>query len=437
MKRDSIFSLSSFLMALAVLTACSPAAAPTPVPGALFVDPGTSRGPISPYLYGTNYGPMHAVPLEMMPLVEEAGFTALRFPGGAWTDAVDVKPFQIDMLMTFADQLGAMPTISVRMLGGQPETAAELVRYTNIEKKYGVTYWSIGNEPSYYTEGNYANYDYTTEHLNRDWRAIALAMKEADPTIKLMGPEINQWNDNKETTPKDSAGRDWMTEFLKANGDLVDVVSIHRYPLYSPTKPVTVPDLRENTRKWIREIEYLRGLIREILGRDLPIAITEINSDPSSTMLQEASPDTFYNAIWYADVLGQLMNADVFMVNQWVLSQRGGGLGLLQSTTVRPTFYVFPLYKNFGREQVYAASGMADVDIFAAKREDGALTLMVINLSDREQRLPLHLKGIELTEAEVWRLDATHAAENLGRQAFSSDGMVLLPPQSATLYVIE
>jgi alpha-L-arabinofuranosidase len=99
-------------------------------------------------------------------------------------------------------------------------------------------------------------------------------------------------------------------------------------------------------------------------------------------------------------------------------------------------FYVFPLYKNFGGEQVYAASGVADVDIFAAKSEDGALTLMVINLSDTEQRVPLQVKGIELTEAEVWLLDATHSAENLGVQAFPSDGTVLLPAQSATLYVI-
>ena len=412
-------------------------AAPTPnvvVADALFVDSEASLGPISPYIYGTNYGPMHAVALEMMPLVENAGFTVLRFPGGAWTDAVDVKPFQIDMLMTFVKQVGAMPTISVRLLGGKPETAAELVHYTNIEKKYGVTYWSIGNEPSIYTQLNQADYDYTVEHLNRDWRAIALAMKEADPTIKLMGPEIHQWNDSLETTPKDSAGRDWMTEFLKVNGDLVDVVSVHRYPLHSPTKPVTVQALRENTRRWGREIEYLRGLIREIVGRDLPVAITEVNSDPSSAMLQEASPDTFYNAIWYADVLGQLIDADVFMVNQWVLSQRSGGLGLLNGTVARPTFYVFPLYKNFGNEQIYAASGIADVDIFAAKREDGALTLIVINLSDVEQRLPLEVKGMELTEAEVWLLDATHAAENLGMQAFSSE--FLLPPQSATSYVI-
>jgi hypothetical protein len=124
------------------------------------------------------------------------------------------------------------------------------------------------------------------------------------------------------------------------------------------------------------------------------------------------------------------------MVNQWVLSQPSTGLGLLQRRTVRPTFYVFPLYKNFGREQVYAASGVTDVHIFAAKREDGALTLMVINLSDVEQHVPLQVKGVDLTEAEVWLLDATHSAENLGLQAFSSDGTITLPAQSATLYVI-
>jgi alpha-L-arabinofuranosidase len=282
----------------------------------------------------------------------------------------------------------------------------------------------------------YADYDYTIENLNQEWRAIALAMKEADPTIKLMGPELSQWNDSYETTPKDSAGRDWMTEFLKANGDLVDVVTVHRYPMYSPNNPVTVQALRENTQKWIGEVEYLRGLIKEITGRDLPIAITEVNSDPSAAMMQEVSPDSAYNAIWYADVLGQMMNADVFMVNQWVLSQRTTGLGLLQGTTVRPTFYVFPLYKNFGSQQVYAASGVADVDIFAAKREDGTLTLMVINLSDTEKKIPLQVKGEKPSEAEVWLLDATHNAENLGTQPFSTDGIVTLPAQSATLYVI-
>ena len=427
-----------FIALFIVILSSACGAAPTPIPDTLFVDPGTDLGPISPYLFGTNYGPMHAVAPAVMPLVEDGGFTALRFPGGAWTDTVDIKPFQLDQLMLFAEQVGAMPTISVRLLDGEPEVAAELVRYANIQKQYGITYWSIGNEPNLFTQLGYADYDYTIENLNKDWRAIALAMKEADPTIKLMGPELSQWNDSYETTPKDSSQRDWMTEFLKANGDLLDVVTVHRYPMHSPSNgPVTVQQLRENTRKWVTEVEYLRSLTKEILGKELPIAVTEVNSDPSSAMLQEVSPDSFYNAIWYADILGQMMNIDVFMVNQWVLSQRSTGLGLFQGENIRPTYYVFPLYKNFGSEQVYAASGVTDVDIFAATREDGGLTIMVINLSDSEQNIPLQVKGKKLTEAEVWLLDTTHNAENLGTQTFSSDGTVTLPAQAATLYVIK
>ena len=426
------------IIILSMLSACVPTS-PTPIADTLFVDTRTDLGPISPYLYGTNYGPMHAVTLDVMPLVEEAGFTVLRFPGGAWTDMVDMQSFQIDMLMTFAKQVGAMPTISVRLLGGDPQVAAELVEYTNIKKKYGVTYWSIGNEPSIYTQLGYADYDYTTDNLNKDWRAIALAMKEVDPSIKLMGPEIHQWNDSYETTQKDSAGRDWMTEFLKANGDLLDVVTVHRYPMYAPSNdgPVTVQQLRENTRNWTAEVKYLRNLTTEVLGKELPIAITELYSDPSGIILQEASPDSFYNAIWYADVLGQVMTADVFMVNQWVLSQRTTGHGLFQGNNIRPTYYIFPLYKNFGNNQVYAASGVEYVDIFAATRDDGTLTLMVVNLTDVEQNIPLQVKGKKLKEAEIWLFDINHNAENLGVQAFTEDGTVTLPAQSVTLYVIK
>jgi hypothetical protein len=202
-----------------------------PAPGALLVDPSIDLGPISAYLYGTNYGPMHAVPLEMMPDIVDSRFTALRWPGGAWTDTVDMQPFQLDQFVWFYNQLGALPTASVRLFGGSPETAANLVRYANVEKEYGIEYWSIGNEPTLYEEQHGEPYD--SERFNREWRAIAEAMKAADPSIKLMGPELHQWNRDLASTPKDSAGRDWMIEFLQANGDLVDVVTVHRYPMWS------------------------------------------------------------------------------------------------------------------------------------------------------------------------------------------------------------
>jgi hypothetical protein len=413
----------------------TPTIAPTPVPGVLYVDPGIGLGPISPYIYGTNYGPAQAIPLGMLPLIMDSGFTALRFPGGAWGDRNNLQNFNIDQFMGFCKQMGALPTISVRLRQGTPEAAAGLVRYANIEKKYGIVYWSIGNEPTLFAAELQETYD--TERLNKEWRAIAEAMKAVDPSIKLIGPDLHQWEASYETTLKDSSGRDWMTEFLKANGDLIDVVTVHRYPLaMSGTQNVTIEMMRENTRKWTGEITYLRSLIRETTGRDIPMAFTEVNSNPSGAFGGAATPDTFYNAIWYADVLGHMIQQRVFMVNYWVISQRTGGLGLISGSTIRPTLYVFHLYKHFGSELVYAASGVENVNVYAAKREDGALTVLVINLLDTGQRVPLQVQGLELDRAEIWLLDATHNAENLGAQQFPADGVLELPGQSATLYII-
>ncbi len=150
---------------------------------------------------------------------------------------------------------------------------------------------------------------------------------------------------------------------------------------------------------------------------------------------QPASPDSHFNAIWYADVLGRLMSEDVWMVNQWVISQRSTGLGLINGFTIRPTLYTFQMYKHFGEQQVHAASGAPDVTVYAALRDDGALTVMAINLGDTEQTVTLQVAGQTPTEAEVWLLDAEHNAENLGVQPWPADGTVTLPAQSVTLYV--
>jgi hypothetical protein len=408
---------------------------PTPVPGVLYVDPAQDLGPISPYIYGSNYGPMHAVTLEMQPYAFDAGITVLRFPGGAWGDQSNINTFQIDAFMDFCAQMGAMPTISVRLFGGTPEQAAEMVRYTNIEKGYGVLYWSIGNEPTLFEQQYREPYD--TVRFNQEWRAIAEAMLAVDPSIQLLGPELHgSFTSNFATNPKDSAGRDWMVEFLKANGDLVDVVTYHRYPFPQNGEMATLETLRQDPPEWNATVAYLRALVQDMLGRDLPIAVTEVGSDSSAVMMGEATPDSFASAIWYADVLGRMAQQRVFMVNQWVLSQRTTGLGLFQGNTIRPTYYTFLLYKKFGSELLYASSGIPDVSIYAARGEEGALTLMVVNLSDSEQRVPLQIAGMQPDSAFVWLFDASHNAEALGVQAMPQGGMLILPAWSATLYVI-
>jgi hypothetical protein len=113
----------------------------TPVPAMLYVDPSTSLGPISPLVYGSNYGPWLSVSFDMLPAAYDSGVKILRFPGGEWGDQNDVRALQIDQVMDFANKMGATLLFSVRLLGGNPAQAAELVRYTNIEKKYNIQYW--------------------------------------------------------------------------------------------------------------------------------------------------------------------------------------------------------------------------------------------------------------------------------------------------------
>ncbi len=293
----------------------------TPVPNTLFVDAGTSLGSISPYVYGSNYGPWVAIPYYMLDKAFDSHLTVLRWPGGNWGDNNDIQKQQLDTFVGLFKDKGIIPTISVRLLNGTPEAAAALVHYANIEKKYNIRYWSIGNEPNLYEA--FIKKPYDTARLNQEWRAIAIAMKAVDPTIQLLGPELSQFTSDPYSNPRDHAGRDFMVEFLKANGDMTDVVTIHRYPF--PTNnsgvPASIAELRANSAEWDKTIPYLRDLIHQNTGRDIPIAVTEVSSYWSSATNGPTTPDLFYNAIWYADVLGRMIKQNVFMVKYVAVNQ--------------------------------------------------------------------------------------------------------------------
>jgi hypothetical protein len=417
----------------------SPTVIPTAQPDILYVDPAQRLGPVSPYVYGSNHGPFTAVPAERMQEALDSKVTALRFPGGEWGDQNEIQTYHLDMFMDLCKKMGALPTISTRLLNGTPEAAANLVRYANIEKGYKIRYWSIGNEPDLY--GRRPNTTYDTLRFNREWRAIAVAMKAVDPTILLVGPELSgSYTSNFDKNPKDTSGRDWMTEFLKANSDMVDIVTYHRYPFPLNGKNATIDDLRKDPPEWTSTVRYLRDLIHETTGRDFPIGVTEASSDSSQISWGEATPDSFYNAIWWADVLGRLINENVFMVNQWHFAKTArtpGGWGLVATLGLIPTYYDYQMYSHFGTERLYAASGVADVSVYAARRADGALTIMIVNLSDSPQRVPLQVQGLNPSRAELWLFDATHNAVNLGEQALPADGSLELPPQSVSLYVLK
>ncbi len=423
-------------------TAISTAVPPTPIPGALFVNADNPIGPISPHVFGTNYGPWVFLMPAVKPKAIEAGFKYLRYPGGEYGDSIDLFEYQIDDAAALAKDLGADLSLSVRLLNGTPENAANLVRYANKTKGYNVKYWSIGNEPNLYSRRPDGIPGYDTPRYNQEWQKIAEAMRAVDPSIKLVGPDVTSLvvRPNDPVTRK---AREWLEEFLKANGDLVDIVSFHRYPFpVVPSDPLpTKEQLLAASEEWDELIPLVRQIIKSNTGQDKPIAVTEVNSDWAAVSGGEATPETFYNALWWGDSLGRMMRQGVDIVAQFLLTSQagtgGGEMGLLAKDDARPTYYVYPMYQKFGRTLLPVAGDDDAVSIFAAKRDDGALTLMAINRSDKTTTRPLQLNGFMPSgPAEVWQLDKTHKAEKIEPQKIADGATVTLPPYSMTLWVV-
>jgi alpha-L-arabinofuranosidase len=394
----------------------------------LFVDAAQALGPISPYVYGSNYGPWLGISPESFPYVADAKLTFMRWPGGSWGDQNDVTPLQVDQFIALSRKLGWEPMITARLEDSTPQKAAELVQYANVTNGYGVRYWAIGNEPNLYLG------DYDAALYNQEWREWATAMRGVDPSIKLLGPEVSQFYGHAQEEYQ-RAFTDWVVEFLQANGDLVDIVSVHRYPFPKSTAagPPTIADLRDNSREWDQLIPALRALARENTGRDLPVAVTEVNSSWASNNGGEATMDSHYNAIWWADVLGRMIRQGVDIVAQWDVSKQWGIVGAFEP---HPMYYSYLMYQHFGTERVYASSDDPHVSIFAAKRDDGALTLMIINLASEPAEKKLTLANITPAPAETWRFDQDHAAEQVAATPLSDSSTLTLPAESLTLLVL-
>lgn len=414
----------------------------------LTVDASTTLGTISPYVYGSNMNLYSIIPMSLMDEAQAMGLGFMRFGGGD-TDRMDMRSNIFDLFILQTRQVGAEPLMSVRLLGGTPEAAADWVRYANVEKGYNVRYWSIGNEPNLFVALMGVE-TYTVNDLIAQWRAIAEAMLEVDPTIEFVGPDITQYIplsvEGDEVTffmgsgdPYDAEGNDWLIPFLEANGDLLSYVAIHRYPWPRAGEDgATIDGMRTQPQEWDVVLPNLRAIIRNATGRDIPIAVTEINSNSANSAGGEASLDSHFNAIWLADTLGRMINNQVAIVAYWDMQGGAGrGWGLLSSYNVRPTGYTYMMYTHLGTELLAAQSNDPLVTVYAAQREDGAVTVMVINLGDEAATKTLSITGFAAGgDAEVWRFDHEHDAEQIDSVAYS-DGMSLtVPGQSLTVYVI-
>ncbi len=401
---------------------------PTSEPGVLVVDAAQLLGDVNPLVYGSNAGPWQTITKADKTLIQEAGFTILRFPGGNYVDENAPSFSALDEFIAMCREVGAEPMVEVKLVNSTAKAAADMVTYANITKGYGVKYWSIGNEPSLYW-GQRGIDGYDTDTFNAQWREFALAMKAIDPSIQLLGPETHQYTGQPGDAIVDLHYKDWMREFLVVNGDLVDIVSFHRYPFgnFDPFEG----ELLRSSEEWDKIIPNLRALILATTGKDLPIAVTEVNSNWSNRSLKETTPDTLVNAIWWADAMGRMIEQKVSIVNQFALDGNGGW-ALLSTKTPRPSYYVYLLYRNFGDQLIFSSSGIAGVSIFSSLRSDGNLALILVNRNTEAVQVPLELRHFAAAPtSQILLLDAGHSAESIASLVFANSTTINLPALSA------
>ena len=312
--------------------------------------------PISPYLFGVNVFPKSGTrsvdsvngnftgfmsyDAPIVNGLQNAGIKLLRFPGGSWgEDQPDQNHIlsyqQLYDFSTLLYQVGADGMIQARLSNpidatGKPATlperanlAGNWVDFMSNPKSpfrgkqfaglqiHPIKFWSVGNEPDKLMDPDQPGKPLTVAAYVNDFIQYSIAMHQNNPTIKVFGPEISQFY-GIGAGPKDSMGTLWMEGFLegvakyeKAHPDLkfhlLDGVSFHRYQFTdasgSPYLLMSSPD------EWNYSLPSLRQFVRQTLGRDVPIAITEINTNPTAQV-----PTRGQAALWWADTLGTLMN---------------------------------------------------------------------------------------------------------------------------------
>jgi len=94
--------------------------------------------PVSPLLFGQNYGPWVNTTPAYVDAYSALGVTLLRAPGGNYGDENDLYPNNVADLAALAKMLHAQVSLPARSWrAGTPEKAADPVRSATVERGYG------------------------------------------------------------------------------------------------------------------------------------------------------------------------------------------------------------------------------------------------------------------------------------------------------------
>jgi alpha-N-arabinofuranosidase len=445
---------------------------------------------VSPSLYGINmewpwdgqglWNPVTQSPDPLIQSLTKAmGVTELRFPAGVFSDLYNWKDgvgppasrpisaplpggvtspnsFGTDEALKFADSLGANLLITVNVLSGTAEEAAEWVTYINT-RGHHVAHWEVGNE-LYLDFSTYTPPmpNYTSQEYASVYKQYATAMLKADPTIQLgAGVEFSYSHSTFSVHP------DWLSTVLTQDAPLINFISVHN--AFAPVLGAydagwdvrTVYSSLMAAPELIRtSFQTLSETIDSLAGADashISIAVTEwapgFSADPSNRWVDHVK--TLGSALYAASVMNIFVsNPRIEIADGFKLIDSGtqGWLGPRDGTNAAKAIsYVLPMFTQHFSPLVvqsstisptYNSRSMGEIDAVqnvpyldaVAGTDDANSTayLMVVNRHfDRTIHTGVSFAGYcAQRSATLWTLNGTALDANTGTQPSTNLGVV-------------
>jgi hypothetical protein len=364
-------------------------------------------------------------------LLKAAGFDAMRYPGGSYSDIFNwqtntaaeggfVAPnTSFANFMTTAQGVGAAPIVTVNYGTGTPSLAAAWVTNAKTNSD-NVKYWEVGNEV--YGNGTYGanweadshcdtsaggspvtigsepsqTFDCGPSTYAKNFLADQSAMQAADSTAKVCAVLTTPgfWPDG---VTNSQYPQSWNQSVLTALGSHTQCVIVHYYPGGSNaagmlTDPQGIAGIVSSLHS---EISQYAGISN---AASVPIIVTETNS----TVDLDTQPGALYTADMYMTWLENgAANVDywnehngegtVSTVNgatdygdQGMLSNASNSGGTAEPAADTPfaPYYAVEMLSKLGApgdEMVTSTSGNALVRVHAVRTAGGALNLLVDN----------------------------------------------------------
>ncbi len=294
----------------------------------------------------------------------------------------------LDQWVAYAQAIGAEPAVEVPIGPNASDLGTEWAGMAGGK----IHYWTLGNEPDRPAPSlsvsfqNYNAYDYIN-----DFREFYNSVKRVDPSLIVLGPNL--------AFPEAEDAKDWLTPFLRFDGDIVNLVSAAHYAGDSRAQ-ASASNLAEDARVFAPDFQTLQSKVSQNSDIYIPVVISNVGLYPapvSMSALGAAGSDPvtdFTDALWEAEVAGTLLQAGACMGAFGDL-ERPDGLGLISKGNLNPAAWVLKIFAGRWKGVPVTAQVLKPlISVYAAQDpQTKDLSLFILNRSHQYYWLNISLNG--------------------------------------------